>query len=315
MKDTKNLLAHMSMFLACAIWGLMAPLGKDAMVNGISGIDMVTFRVCGAALCFWVTSLFTKREEVAPHDMLLFFFAGMLSIVFNQCCYTIGLSLTAPTNASIITTTMPIITMLLAAIFMKEPITGKKVAGVALGVVGALMLINGSAQAVSDKNGNLLGDVLCLAAQTCFAIYLTIFGKLIARYSAITCMKWMFTFASLAIVPFSYQSVMSIPFAEIAAKTWVETFFVVFCATYVAYILMMNGQKNLRPTIVSTYNYVQPTVACVVSVAVGQSLFGLDKAIAMVLVFSGVWFVTKSKSRKQLEAEMKTQKPVSDGNE
>lgn len=315
MKDTKNLLAHLSMFLACAIWGLMAPLGKDAMVNGISGIDMVTFRVCGAALCFWVTSLFTKREEVAPHDMLLFFFAGMLSIVFNQCCYTIGLSLTAPTNASIITTTMPIITMLLAAIFMKEPITGKKVAGVALGVVGALMLINGSAQAVSDKNGNLLGDVLCLAAQTCFAIYLTIFGKLIARYSAITCMKWMFTFASLAIVPFSYQSVMSIPFAEIAAKTWVETFFVVFCATYVAYILMMNGQKNLRPTIVSTYNYVQPTVACVVSVAVGQSLFGLDKAIAMVLVFSGVWFVTKSKSRKQLEAEMKTQKPVSDGNE
>ena len=315
MKDTKNLLAHLSMFLACAIWGLMAPLGKDAMVNGISGIDMVTFRVCGAALCFWVTSLFTKREEVAPHDMLLFFFAGMLSIVFNQCCYTIGLSLTAPTNASIITTTMPIITMLLAAIFMKEPITGKKVAGVALGVVGALMLINGSAQAVSDKNGNLLGDVLCLAAQTCFAIYLTIFGKLIARYSAITCMKWMFTFASLAIVPFSYQSVMSIPFAEIAAKTWVETFFVVFCATYVAYILMMNGQKNLRPTIVSTYNYVQPTVACVVSVAVGQSLFGLDKAIAMVLVFSGVWFVTKSKSRKQLEAEMKTQKTVSDGNE
>ena len=80
-------------------------------------------------------------------------------------------------------------------------------------------------------------------------------------------------------------------------------------------VVVMNGQKNLRPTIVSTYNYVQPTVACVVSVAVGQSLFGLDKAIAMVLVFSGVWFVTKSKSRKQLEAEMKTQKPVSDGNE
>lgn len=303
MNNSKNILAHLSMFFACAIWGLMAPLGKDAMVNGISGIDMVTFRVCGAALCFWITSFFVKHENVARRDLLLFFLAGMLSIVFNQCCYTIGLSLTAPTNASIITTTMPIITMVLAAVFMREPITWKKFVGVTLGIVGAIMLIKGSVQATSDKNGNLIGDLLCLTAQTCFAIYLTIFGKLIARYSAITCMKWMFTFASVAIVPFSFSSVASIPFTEISIVTWGETFFVVFCATYIAYILMMNGQKNLRPTIVSTYNYVQPTVACIVSVAAGQSLFGIEKAIAVVLVFSGVWFVTKSKSRKQLEEE------------
>ena len=91
-------IGHICMFLACAIWGLMAPLGKDAMTHGVGGLEMVTFRVVGGAVCFWIASLFVKQEKVRHKDMLLFFFAAMLSIVLNQCCYTIGLSLTSPIN-------------------------------------------------------------------------------------------------------------------------------------------------------------------------------------------------------------------------
>ena len=77
MYKDKNLAGHLCMFGACAAWGLMAPLGKDAMSHGISGLDLVSFRVIGAALCFWLTSLLGgKQEEVAPRDLLLFFFAG-----------------------------------------------------------------------------------------------------------------------------------------------------------------------------------------------------------------------------------------------
>ena len=119
------------MFAACAAWGLMSPLGKDAMAHGISGLALVSFRAVGAALCFWLTSLLGRhKEDVAPRDLLMFFFAGMLAIVFNQCCFTIGLSLTSPVNASIVTTTLPIVTMILAALFLKEPVTNKKVLGI-----------------------------------------------------------------------------------------------------------------------------------------------------------------------------------------
>ena len=162
------------MLLACGIWGLMAPLGKDAMSNGVGGLEMVTFRVCGGALCFWLASLFVKNEEVKPKDMLKFFFAAMLGIVFNQCCYTIGLSLTSPVNASIMTTVMPIITMVLAAIFLREPVTSKKVTGVFLGAIGAFVLITSSSRGGASNEGRLAGDLLCLAAQLCFAVYLTI---------------------------------------------------------------------------------------------------------------------------------------------
>lgn len=296
-------IGHICMFLACAIWGLMAPLGKDAMTHGVGGLEMVTFRVVGGAVCFWIASLFVKQEKVRHKDMLLFFFAAMLSIVLNQCCYTIGLSITSPVNASIMTTMMPIITMILAALFLKEPITGKKVMGVFCGAVGAFLLITTGARVASGNGGVLLGDLLCLSAQLCFAIYLTVFKHLIQRYTAITCMKWMITYAAIVIMPISFSRMQQLPWADIPAKTWWETAFVVVGGTFLAYIFMMQGQKILRPTVVAMYNYVQPIIACIVSVAIGLGVFGLWQALAVVLVFFGVWLVTQSKSRRDLKKE------------
>jgi drug/metabolite transporter (DMT)-like permease len=275
------------------------------MSHGIGGFEMVTFRAVGGAVCFWIASLFAKKEEVRHKDMLLFFFAAMLGIVFNQCCYTIGLSLTSPVNASIMTTTMPIVTMILAAIFLREPITGKKVMGIFMGATGAFILITGSSAGGADNSGNLSGDLLCLLAQCCFAVYLTVFKHLIARYTVITCMKWMITYAAIVIMPLSYNRMSQLAWSEISVVTWLETAFVVVCGTFLAYILMMRGQKTLRPTVVSMYNYVQPIVACVVSVMVGLGVFGWGQAVAVALVFSGVWLVTQSKSRRELKRESK----------
>ena len=307
MYKDKNLTGHLCMFAACAAWGLMAPLGKDAMSHGISGLALISFRAVGAAACFWLTSLFSReKEEVPPRDLLMFFFAGMLAIVFNQCCFTIGLSITSPVNASIVTTTLPIMTMILAALFLKEPVTNKKVLGIFCGAIGALLLIMGNGSTSQSGEGNLTGDLLCLTAQCSFAIYLTIFKKLIQRYSVTTCMKWMFTYASIVILPFTYQELASLPWARIPASAYAETAFVVFVATYLAYIMMMKGQKMLRPTIVSMYNYVQPIVACVVSVATGLGIFGWSQGAAVVLVFGGVWLVTQSKSRADLKTEQQS---------
>ena len=193
--------------------------------------------------------------------------------------------------------------MILAALFLKEPVTNKKVLGIFLGAIGALLLILGSTGAAGNKSGNLTGDLLCLFAQCSFAVYLTIFKNFISQYHVITCMKWMFTYAAIVILPFSYTELNALPWTEIGLTTWLETAFVVVGATFLAYILMMYGQKTLRPTVVSMYNYVQPIVACLVSVAVGLGVFGWQQGLAVALVFGGVWLVTQSKSRAQMKKE------------
>ncbi len=300
MSNNRPLWAHLSMFGACAGWGLMAPVGKEAMTSGVSGLAMVTFRVVGACLLFWLASLFAKREEVPLRDKLQFAEAALFGLILNQCCYTLGLSMTSPINASIVTTSMPIFAMLLSALILKEPITGKKAVGVLMGCSGALMLILTSAAHASQQVGDIRGDLLCLFAQFSFALYLSLFRPLIQRYNVFTINRYMFSWATLMLLPFTFGEACQTLSASLTVTTWLEVAYVVCVGTFFCYILTMVGQRTLRPTVVSVYNYVQPIVSVAASLLMGVGVLKPTHALAVVLVFSGVWLVTKSKSRRDM---------------
>ena len=305
MKNNKALIAHLSMFGACAGWGLMAPVGKDAMTHGFDGITMVTFRVVGACLLFLLASLIAPKEHVPRRDKLMFIGAAVFGLVCNQCCYTLGLSITSPINASIVTTSMPIFAMILSALILKEPITGKKALGVLMGCSGALMLILTSAAHADGKVGDIRRDLLCLFDQLSLALYLSLFNPLIRRYNVFTINKYMFSWATLLLLPFTLTHVSEVLSAPIPAKTWWEIAYVVCIGTFVCYILTMIGQRTLRPTVVSVYNYVQPIVSVGASLLMGIGVLKATHALAVVLVFGGVWLVTKSKSRRDMEKASK----------
>ena len=298
------------MFGACAGWGLMSPVGKDAMLHGFDGITMVSFRVAGACLLFWIASLFAPKEQVPWRDRLMFIGAALTGLLFNQCCFTIGLSITSPINASIVTTSMPIFAMILAALILREPITDKKALGVLMGCSGALILILSSAAHADARVGDIRGDLLCLFAQFSFALYLSLFNPLIKRYNVFTVNKYMFSWATLMLLPLSSYHVYGVISQSIPLLTWIEVGYVVVCGTFFCYILTMIGQRTLRPTVVSVYNYVQPIVAVTASLIMGISTMKLTHVLAVVLVFSGVWLVVKSKSRKDIEEERQEEKNV-----
>ena len=301
MDNKRPLIAHLCILTACICWGLMSPIGKTVMQNGIDSITLVFFRATGGAALFWLTSLFTKREHVTAKDILAFSGAGLLGLVGNQCCFTVGLSITSPSNASIVTTSLPIFAMILSALILKEPITGKKAVGVMMGCCGAVTLILTSATTKGGQAGDLRGDLLCMAAQLSYALYLSLFNHLVRKYHPITVNKWMFLWAVVEILPFTTPHLMANAWQEVSLTTWWETGFVVFFGTYVSYLLMMVAISTLRPTVVSTYNYMQPVTAVVVSVLTGMAVFKPSQALAMLLVFAGVGLVTKSKSKHDMQ--------------
>ena len=297
---------HLAMLTASIAWGLMAPISKAAMnSDAVSAMLVADIRIFGAAILFWIFSLFTKNEKVADKaDYVKFFFAGLFAIILNQCVYVTGVSMTSPVDASIITTTLPIVTMIFAAIFIKEPITGRKAGGVLLGACGALLLLFGnrllpgaSASAASGHSSSLTGDLLCFLAQCSYAIYLVIFRDLIKKYSPVTLMKWMFTFASVIMIPISGRSLALTGWSSISMTEYAELAYVLVFGTFLCYLIVPVGQKYLRPTLVAMYNYVQPVVAAVAAIIWGMDSFNILKVVAVVLIFSGVLLVNRSKAR------------------
>lgn len=292
-----NWKGHLSMAGANIMWGLMSPVAKLTMASAaVTPLLMVDFRVVGAAVLFWITGLFARKEHVKPIDLALLAGASLLGIVFNQSCFIIGLSHTSPGEGSLITTTMPMWVMLLAWLILHEPITLKKAGGIVIGATGAIILVLGNNSTIGQGDNPILGDIIVLAAQFSYALYLTLYRNFIKRYSLITLMKWMFLFATLVSLAATSKSLLDTDFAAISPQEWAGAVFVVVGGTFIAYILVMIGQKNLRPTIVGIYNYVQPIVATCVGLSLGLEHFTASKVLAIILIFTGVYLVTISKS-------------------
>jgi drug/metabolite transporter (DMT)-like permease len=305
--DDKNLRGHISLLIAYIIFGFNTPIAKEVLMDGeVSAVALTFYRFAGAALLFWIASLFTKKEHVNLRDLFMLFLASLFGIQINQMSFVIGLSSTSPIDASVITTIAPILTMLLAAFFLKEPITWKKAIGVFIGASGALLLILNSN--TTERGGSsVTGNLLCILSSISFALYLTAFKKLILKYSPVTIMKWMFLFSTICCFPFCWGDVSQINYAELPVDMYLKIIYVVALATFVSYLLIPVGQKFLRPTIVSMYNYLQPIVSSLLAVILGLDVFGWVKGAAALLVFLGVYVVTKSKSYAQMEAEKQSQ--------
>lgn len=305
--DKGKLKGHAALWAANIVWGLNAPICKSVLWSeshpqGVNPFALSVYRMVGACLLFWTVSLFLPRERIERRDMVRLFFASVFGIQLNQMLFLWGLSLTSPIDSSIIATVVPILTMVLAMFFLREPITWLKAGGVLLGAAGALLLVAVSRHGAGHAS-NLKGDVLCLVSAVSYATYLTAFRNVIVKYSPVTTMKWMFLFAATAALIVYWKPLASVDYAALAPRTWAGIAYVVAGATFFSYLMVPVGQRYLRPTLVSMYNYVQPVVAVLFTVAIGLDTFGFTKGAAALCVFAGVWLVTKSKSRAQLEAE------------
>ncbi len=291
------------MVLAYTVFGLNIPAVKSIIgEGGITSLSVTFYRMAGAAVLFWTVSLFVKRQKVPMRDIGAMFVASLFCILLNQTAFIAGVSLTSPIDAAVITTTGPMITMVLAALFLREPITWLKTGGVIVGASGALLLILGGGAAVGRGGASITGDLLCLASCLSFAVYLTAFKRLYKTYSPVTLMKWMFLFSAILSFPLCWRDVAAVDYGALGWDVWATLTFIVGGATFLTFFLLPVGQRYLRPTVISMYNYLQPTVAAIVAVAAGMDTFGVTKGIASLLVFAGVWLVTRSRSREDLRS-------------
>lgn len=289
-------LGHLACFTAYSIFGINIIICKDlATSDAVSPLGIFTLRALGASLLFWLLSIFMPKEKIAKADYPKIFAASMLGLFITQVTFLYGIGKASPMDWSILNVLAPIFTMFTAAIVIKEPITVKKASGVAISFIGIVVLILSSAQQNSGVSTSWFGVLMALCNAFSFALYLGIFRPLIQKYSVVTFMKWMFLFSLIFSLPFTAKELATKNWGGISSTYYLELSFLIFFATFVAYFLIPIGQKNIRPTIVSLYAYLQPIIASFVSIVIGMDRLTPLKVIAALAVIAGVIIVSRSR--------------------
>lgn len=290
---------HILILTANVLFGISMPVFKYLLSSDVPPEAITIMRASFACVMFWLTSLFMPMEKVAGKDLAILFVCAMCGVGINQYLFVLGLKSSSPVDASIIATSVPIFVMLLAAIILKEPVTAKKASGVMLGVCGGLLLVFSSIHGETG-NGTLHGDMLMFVNQLMYSVYLVRSKPLTAKYSSVTI--WMFLFSTLILTPFCAGTLAEVPTFHADTFSWSQTealFYLLFGATYLAFMLIPMALKTIRPTVASMYNYVQPIVASAIAIAIGQDTFSITKLGSLLLVFVGVYLVTTSRSKQE----------------
>ena len=203
--NKSTLTGHLACFAAYCIFGFNIVCCKNiSNANVLTPMDLFCLRATGAALLFWLLSLFMPKEKVPPKDLLQIFVASMLGLFLTQMSFLKAITMTTSIDLSIANTCTPIMTMFVAAIVLKEPITFKKMGGVLVSLAGVLILIfNSVGLGGGASETKPLGIVLAVLNGLTFALYLGIFRPLISKYNVVTFMKWMFLFSMLVALPFN----------------------------------------------------------------------------------------------------------------
>lgn len=279
------------------IYGLNYTVAKDVMPNYISPFGLVFCRVVGALFLFWCIHLFTY-EKVEKKDLFLLAACGFFGVSANQIMFLYGLDNTTPINASIIMVSNPILVLIASAIILKAKITALKIGGIAAGITGALLLLLFKKD-FSFGSENFIGNLFIFLNALSYGIYLVIAVPLMRKYKPLTVITWVFTFGIIFVFPVSIHDFMQIKWQLFPPIIWVEFSFIVIATTFFAYLLNIYGLQKLSPTIVSTYIYLQPLIAAIIAIWAGKD--GLDwiKIIAALLIFSGVYLVSKQKTLKK----------------
>ena len=291
---SKRNFALVAATLVSIIYGVTFTIAKDVMPHYIDAYGFIALRVGGSVLLFWLVWLFMPKEKIILGDFPRIIAAAFFGVAFNMLTFFKGLSYTSPISASVIMVTTPIIVLILSAIIMKERMLKRTVLGIILGLIGTGFLILYGESIGNATNANL-GNFLVFANAVSYGFYLIIVKKLMHKYNAFTFVKWIYLFGFLMVLPFGFKELQAVNWEAVPSLIGWKIGFVVVISTFLTYLLNLLSMKELKPTTVAVFIYLQPLFASIFAIGLGKDTLTWVKIISAVLIFVGVYLVTQQK--------------------
>jgi len=286
--------AHLSVLFVNLLYAANFSIAKQVMPEFIKPFGFIVIRVIPATVLFFLAAFLIPSEKIKKKDRNTILLCALFGLAINQLLFFKGLSLTSPINGALIMTTNPVLVLLMAAIILKEPVGWIKYIGITLGIAGAMLLIL-LGKNFNLQGGNTEGDLYIFLNSVSFAIFIILVKPLMLHYHPITVMKWTFFFGALMVLPFGFNEVTAVAWSSLTFNLWLCILFVIVAVTFVAYLMNVFALRHLSPSVVSIYIYFQPVFATLISMALGEASPGWLHLASAVLIFTGVYLVSKQK--------------------
>lgn len=297
---SKRNLALIGATIVSIIYGLTFTIAKDVMPKYVEADGFILMRVGGSTILFWLVWLFTRlpetvrNEKIERADFPRIIWAAFFGVALNMLSFFKGLTLTTPISASVIMVSTPMIVLVLSAIIIKERITKRMVFGIVLGLIGTTFLIL-YGNSIGNATNASLGNFLVFVNASSYGLYLVLIKKLMDKYNAFTFVKWVYLIGFFMVLPFGWDEFEAVNWTLLPIDIYWKIGFVVIFSTFLTYLLNLLSMKELKPTTIAVFVYLQPVFATIFAISLGKDELTLVKIISAIFIFTGVYLVTQKK--------------------
>ena len=282
------------------IYGMTFTIAKDVMPRFIQPFGFIILRVGGATILFWLVWGFSRKskeireEQIDSQDYLRIIAAAFFGVALNMLSFFKGLSLTSPISASVLMVSTPIIVLILSAIILKERMQKRMVFGIIMGLIGTTFLILYGKSSGNAPDANL-GNFLVFVNAVSYGLYLVIVKKLMHKYNPFNFAKWIYLAGFIMVLPFGWNQFEAISWNMMPIALFWKIGFVIVFSTFMTYMLNLLSMKELKPTTVAVFVYLQPFFATIFAIGLGKDELTVVKMVSAILIFIGVYLVTQKK--------------------
>jgi drug/metabolite transporter (DMT)-like permease len=218
-------------------------------------------------------------------------FYAVIGVLMNQVFYVTGLSLTKATNTALLAVLIPIFAVIISTAFRYEKLNWLKTVGIALAAAGVIYLIDPSRASFSSQTTQ--GDLLIVINSFFYAWYVSISRDTFARNGALRSIVWIMIFGALMCLPFGVYALSGFDFSAVTANAWWSIAFIIIFPTAGAYFLNAWAVARVAPSTVVVYVYLQPLIGAFLALTLLGEEWNPRLPIAMALIFTGVYLVSK----------------------
>ncbi len=290
---------HLALIAVQIFFATWPIVGKLAL-RTLPAVALVGFRVAGASLVLVLLARVSgNMRTIDRRDWPLLIVSSGLGLILNQWLFVKGLSITTAINATLLSTSIPVSTLVIGMFMGTDRTTWRRILGIVLAGAGVLYLIGpGRADFSSNRR---VGDLLIVANSLCYGAYIAVSKDLVRRYNALTVITWIFIIGSVATIPPALISLSTIQLGSVSGKVWIEVAYIIVLPTAITYYLNAWALARVPPSTVAVYIYLQPLIAFVVAPIVLGETLGARALISSLLIFVGVFIVTRSRRRPDID--------------
>ncbi len=234
----------------------------------------------------------TLEKKDIPRVVLL----SLLGMVGYHVFFFTALKHTSSVNTSLIAAMNPIVTTIMASIFLKEKFPRKAIGGILISFTGvALIVTNGSLEVIKNMSFNI-GDIYMLMAILSFSIYFIVLKGIVGRVDPMKLTFYVFFFCVVMLVPMVIYENPVEYLPRTTSKGWGSLIYMSIFASVVAYLIQQISVKRIGPAKTSLYVNLVPLFSMVMAYFILGEVITLPKVFAGAMIISGVLITLKSKS-------------------